>query len=127
MTTCEYTVSVNLYSLDELDEGARWNAIEEHRRFMLEEMHPDDFISGDPEYDTPEKLMETYNAEFEYYENNDDPIIESIECNEYLFYEDGTLAHIIYKFPDREHREMYLKHYGKEILIKREEFKTFAA
>ena len=85
-------VSVTLYKFEELSDKAQQRAIQEHRAFLLTIMHPDDFISGDPEYDTPEELQSAYEAEYEYYLSNDDPIIESIECNGYYFFCDGTLA-----------------------------------
>lgn len=85
------TVSLNIYELHELNEKARNKAIEDHRIFLLSEMRPEDFISGDPEYDTPEELEKAYNSEYDYYLFNDEPIIESIECNEYFFYENGEI------------------------------------
>ena len=85
-------VTISLYSFDELNETAKQKAIDDHRNFELSIMHESDFISGDPEYDTPEKLREAYNAEYSYLEENDDPIIENIEANDYLFFSDGSLA-----------------------------------
>ena len=85
---------INLYELAELDPKAKARAIDNHRQFLLQIMQPADFISGDPEYDTPEELEKTYNAEYEYLLDNDEPIIESIDINEYLFYQDGELANL---------------------------------
>jgi len=85
-------ITINLYSLDELSAKARERAIREHRDFLLSVMQPDDFISGDPEYDTPDQLSEAYDSEYDYVLFNDDPVIESIECNEYLFFSDGAMA-----------------------------------
>ena len=59
---------------------------------MLSIMHPSDFISGDPEYDTTECLENTYLMEYEYVLSHDDAVIDSITANNYLFYHDGTLA-----------------------------------
>ena len=87
-------ISVNLYTLDELSDRARNRAIREHRDFLLSVMSPNDFISGDSEYDTPEKLNEAYESEYDYYLMNDEPIIESIEINEYLFFCDGEIANV---------------------------------
>lgn len=103
---------INLYSFSELEEGAARKAIEEHRNFLLSVMSPSDFISGDTDYDTKEELEKSYNAEYEYCLYNDDPIIESIEANEYLFFPDGEMAHIIYRdcVP-------YLKLYGQTIKL----------
>lgn len=89
-------IIINLYSFDELNDNAKEKAINDHRMFLLEIMQPEDFISGDPEYDTPEELEKAYNSEYDYYLFNDDPIIESIECNEYLFFENGELARTIH-------------------------------
>jgi len=85
-------VTITLYQFQELPEKSQRKAVDDHRYFLLGEMHPNDFISGDPEYDTPEELQKTYEAEYDYYLMNDDPIIENIETNEYYFFHDGTLA-----------------------------------
>ena len=85
-------ITINLYELDELSAKARERAIREHRDFMLSTMQPEDFISGDPEYDTPEQLSEQYDSEYDYVLFNDDPVVESIEINEYLFFADGAMA-----------------------------------
>jgi len=85
-------VKINLYSFNELSEEAKQKAIEEHRNFELSSMQPNDFISGDPEYDTEEEIQKTFDAEYKYYEMNDEPIIENIEANDYLFFENGELA-----------------------------------
>ena len=121
------TFSVNLYTFEELSETAKTRAIDEQRRFLLDNMHPHDFISGDPEYDTPEQLEEQYNSEYFYVLENDDPVIESIEANEYMYYASGAMAWIKYKFPNHETREMYIHHDGADILIETIPFKTFPA
>lgn len=86
-------VDIKLLSFEELTEEAKRVAIEDHRNFELGIMQPDDYISGDPEYDTEEELQKIYDREYNYYLMNDEPIIENIEANNYLFFEDGTLAH----------------------------------
>jgi hypothetical protein len=85
-------VTIILYSFDELNENAKKKAIESQREFELSVMRKEDFISGDPEYDTEKELRKAYNAQYAYYEQNDEPIIESIEANDYLFFSDGELA-----------------------------------
>ncbi len=87
-------ITIKLYTLAELSPAARENAIEAHRRFELSIMKPDDFISGDPEHDTIQSLQNTYEKEYDYVSMNDEPVIESIEANEYLFFEDGTMANV---------------------------------
>ena len=87
-------IMIKLYTLDELSEKARKKAIEEHRQFELSIMTPEDFITGDPEYDTEEEIQKAYDAEYDYYLFNDDPIIEDIEANGYYFYEDGKMANV---------------------------------
>ncbi len=121
------TISVNLYSFEELSVKAKEKAIEDHRNFLLEDMRPEDFISGDPEYDTPEKLEEAYNSEYFYVLENDDVVIESIEANDYMFYASGKMAWIKYKFPNHEMREMYVHHNGEDVLIETIPFKTYPA
>ena len=88
----EINVEISLYKLHELSEDAKIAAIENHRAFLLETMRIDDFISGDPEYDTEEQLQETFNKEYEYILMDDEPVIESIETNDYYFFSDGKLA-----------------------------------
>jgi len=88
-------ITIKLYSFSELGEKAKRKAIEDHRAFMLSLMSPEDFISGIAEYDTPEELQKTYEAEYEYYATNDEPIIENIEANDYLFFANGKLAHTV--------------------------------
>lgn len=87
-------IMIKLYTLDELSEQARKKAIEEHRQFELSIMAPEDFITGDPEYDTEEEIQKAYYAEYDYYLFNDEPIIEAIEANGYYFYENGEQAHV---------------------------------
>ena len=85
---------IHLYQFDELQERAQQKAIQDHREFLLSTMQPSDFISGCPEYDTPEELQKQYESEYEYYLFNDEPITESIEINEYYYFFDGTLANV---------------------------------
>lgn len=86
-----YKKIIYVYKFEELEKYAKNKAIEEHRQFLLSIMTPNDFISGCAEYDTAEELQKTYEAEYEYYLENDEPIIESIECNEYNFTSDGEI------------------------------------
>ncbi len=87
-------VTVTLYKLDELNDKARQKAICEHRYFLLSIMSPSDFISGDEKYDTPEELQKAYNSEYDYILFNDEPVIESIEINDYYFFFDGSIADV---------------------------------
>lgn len=87
-----FNVNITLYSFDELNEKAKEKAIEDHRNFLLSTMHPTDFISGDPQWDTPEELQKTYDAEYEYYSFEDEPIVDSIEANDYLFFANGNIC-----------------------------------
>ena len=88
-------ITIKLYSFSELSEKAKRKAIEAHREFMLSTMRPEDFITEIAEYDTPEELQKIYEAEYNYYLFDDKPIIENIEANGYLFFENGELAHIV--------------------------------
>jgi len=91
-------ITIKLYSFSELNEKAKRKAIEAHREFELSIMEPNDFITGIAEYDTPEELQKTYREQYNYYLMNDEPIIENIEANDYLFFENGEIAHIIRYF-----------------------------
>lgn len=70
------TVTINLYSFNELNEDAKELAIQEHANFLV---NANDFGSVD-------ELGQT--EEF-----TEDEVIENIEANDYLFYYDGELAH----------------------------------
>lgn len=108
---------LRLFSLDELSEKAREKAIEEHRRFMLDTMTPEDYISGDPEYDTPEALRECYESEYNYIWSCDDPVVESIEINEYLFFENGELANVCKYYGGPKRGKTILNFMGRDIEI----------
>jgi hypothetical protein len=86
-----YKKIIYVYKFEELEEHAKNKAIYEHRNFLLSIMTPNDFISGDPQYDTEEELQKAYESEYNYYLFEDEPIIESIECNDYNFTSDGEL------------------------------------
>ena len=85
-------VIINLYSFSELSESAKQKAIEAHRVFELSTMQPSNFKSGDPEYDTEAELQKVYAEEYNYFPENDEPIIEAIEANDYLFLADGDMV-----------------------------------
>ena len=89
-------VTIQLFNFNELSERAQKRAIDDHRNFLLSVMQPNDFVSGCTEYDTPEQLQEQYEQEYEYYLFNDDPIVESIECNDYMFFANGELANTVH-------------------------------
>lgn len=74
------TANINLYLFHELNKDAQRKAINEHK----------DFLDNTPE----ESENEAGEMESEYVEHSDIDTIESIEANEYLFYFDGSLAHI---------------------------------
>ena len=114
MQTIKINEEVVIYQFKELCLSAREKAIEEHRQFLLEVMDKEDFISGEEEHDTEEELQKVYESEFEYYEENDEPIIESIEMNDYYFYENGKIANVTSAYKDGEIVENILKHNGKE-------------
>ena len=86
------TVQINIYSFNELSEQAKQKAIDEHRNFILSTMSVSDFISGNDEHDTDESLNSAFNAEYRYIYENDSPVIENIEANDYLFFSDGNIA-----------------------------------
>ena len=88
-------ITIKLYSFSELSEKAKRKAIEDHREFELSNMRPEDFITGTTEYDTPEELQRAYEVQYDYYAMDDEPIIELIEANDYLFFENGELAHTV--------------------------------
>lgn len=89
------SIEIKLYSLNELPDKAKQKAIDDHRNFELSVMCPSDFISGEAEYDTEEELQKMYEKQYDYYLCNDEPIIENIEANDYLYFENGEQARTI--------------------------------
>ena len=65
------TVTINLFSFDELNQEAQKKAINDHAEFLL-------------------KVVETDGEEY-----NREEVVENILLNEYLFFEDGELAHTV--------------------------------
>lgn len=113
-------ITIKLYEFEELSKEAKQRAIDEHRQFELEFMRAEDFISGEAEFDTEEQLQKTYEKQYDYYLENDEPIIENIKANEYLFFEDGELPEITtYCGKSPLSGETHLKLYGKNYLIKK--------
>lgn len=65
-------VTINLYSFSELSKEAQRKAVREHQEFMANVSLSD----GD-----------------NYADMSDEELIENIELNEYIFFQDGILAH----------------------------------
>jgi len=74
------TVSINLYSFNELNEAAKEFAVNDYANFLEE-------IGN--EYEDENGVMQT-----DYSRPDEETTIETIEANEYLFFEDGTMASI---------------------------------
>lgn len=74
------TVSINLYSFDELTLEAKIFAIEEHANFL--NSIPQDFED------------EHGNMHSEYIKHTEAEVIDSIQANEYLYFADGELASV---------------------------------
>ena len=84
-------VEIMLYEFAELGDIAKEKVIEEHRRFMLDIMRVSDFED-----------QEDYDSCYDDMEQNDEPVIENIECNDYLYFVDGELASITHYCGDHE-------------------------
>lgn len=111
-------VKINLYRIDELDPMERQLAIWSCRSSMLDSLSPEDFISGDPEFDTPEELGFQYDMEREYILTEDEPVLEYIEANNMLFFYDGSAAPTFYKYSnidDFETASLKINLYGQEL------------
>ena len=91
-------IKIHLYQFAELSDTAKVKAIMDHRVFMINTLEPD-YIDGVTDWNDPEK-MQMYYDELDYLNENDEPIVESIEANEYLFFNNGALAHTQTYFPD---------------------------
>ena len=73
---------INLYEYGELKDGAREKAFYEHKDFL---------DSQKEEYENEEGVLIS-----EYLEHNKEEVEESIKANEYLFFENGEIAHTIH-------------------------------
>ena len=87
-------ITIKLYAFAELSLKAKQRAIEEHRKFTLDELSPSDY--ADMAKDSGKPANALYELDYEYYLMNDEPIIENIEANEYLYFEDGEMAHVVH-------------------------------
>lgn len=74
------TAIINLYSFNELSEKSKEKAVTEHLDF-LDSM--------------PEEFEEEEGIIKKYIEHSTQEAVDSIETNEYLFYADGELAHVV--------------------------------
>lgn len=66
------TIEINLYSFDELSSNASRKAIDDHSAFLVSIANDDEEVN----------------------DGYDDYVIESLQVNDYLFFEDGELAPI---------------------------------
>lgn len=73
---------ISLYSFAELSEQAKRKAISEHEDFLLSVGEESENEDGEMVTEYPEEIEESV-------------VIEHIEINEYLFFEDGNLAHCV--------------------------------
>jgi len=76
-------VLINLYSFNELSKKAQQKAIYSHAEFMA--TMP---VMVENEAGEMEEIFEEFGSDFE-----DEQVIDNIEANDYLFFEDGKLAH----------------------------------
>ena len=83
-------VEISLYRLRELSPAAYRRAVDDHRYFLLDALQPD-YIDGVTDWNDPGK-MEMYRAEYDYIMFNDNPVIDSINCNGYFFHPDGEIC-----------------------------------
>ena len=80
-------VEIKLHELNELSESAKTKAISEHYNFMFETERPENF-EDEEDYESHMNWLEKWSDGVENY------VIENIEANEYLYFEDGSLANI---------------------------------
>ena len=78
----QVSVTINLYTIYELSENAKEKAINEHGDFLQ---------SIGSEYEAENGDMVT-----DYSRPTEAEILDSIEANEYLYFEDGEMAHTIH-------------------------------
>lgn len=74
-------VTINLFSVSELNKEAKIIAIDEHKEFLLSVFDSSDY----------EEIKYTYSQYKRDLKQSD--ILESIEINNYLFYSDGYGSH----------------------------------
>lgn len=87
-------VEIQILSFDELSQQAKEKAVLEHLSFLS-------------------SIQDPYQGEF--YEIDDQDVIDSIRLNKYLFYSDGSLADVIhYKGRQQRSGKIILTHDNKE-------------
>lgn len=74
------TISVNLYQFSELSEDAKEKALIDHANFLISQP----ITCEDDNGNLIEEYQDEYDREY---------VIESIEANEYYFFQDGEMAH----------------------------------
>jgi len=74
-------VTINLYEFKELGKESKERAIQEHKEFL-------DLMPVEVENEEGE-------MEDEYYNHSKDEIIDSIEANEYVYFESGEMAQCV--------------------------------
>lgn len=100
-------IPIKLFSLAELSSEAREITLDEHREFLVS-------VYSDDMYDESLEMTQ------EIYENEltEIDVVESIDINDYLYYQSGEMAHTI-RFTGKHPRsgERILKHQGEEYTI----------
>lgn len=74
-------LKINLFQFQELSDEAKTKAIEEHFYFL-------NSLGIEAENESGQMITEEY-------EPSESEVVESIEINEYFFYEDGEQAHTV--------------------------------
>lgn len=93
-------IKIHLYKFDELEDSAKRQAINSHRYFMIDTLRPD-YFDGLENWNDPEK-MKMYWEEVDYINENDEPVIESIQINDYYFFQNGHMCNCqTYHFDDK--------------------------
>lgn len=83
-------LTIKLYSFHELSKNSQQKAIADHRLFLINTLQPD-YFDGVTDWNDPRK-MEMYYSEMDYLNENEDPIVESITINDYLFFANGEIC-----------------------------------
>ena len=79
------TVKINLYSFNELETAAKEKAISEHKSFLDSLL-----IDFDDEDENGE-----YISKSEYFDHEENDVIENILANDYIFFQNGDLAETV--------------------------------
>lgn len=111
-------VEIEIFKFDELSDYVKSIVIQKQRCFLLYSMSVEDYKNMTEEQLNGESPINCYLNEYKNIEENDEPVIESINASGYWFFKDGKYAGVV-EFCGNHPRkgESILNFKGKEYII----------